>query len=86
MKKILIGLAAVLALGLGGCLSLNIAGTDELGGVDLGASVDPIHGRVGASAGKTVHLGDTSTAVGVSSNGLDTSVNTNTRVHPHHDR
>lgn len=80
-----LGLTA-LALGLGGCVALNISGAGNLGDVDLSAHVNPFTGSVGAEAGRNVRVGGTDTSVGVSTNGQDASVNTNTQFRGHHRR
>ncbi len=59
-----------------GCSSMNVSLGGELGGANVGASVDPLNKNVNVNAGKTFKVGDVETTVNSSTDGSGVSTDT----------
>ncbi len=59
-----------------GCSSMNVSLGGEMGGANIGASVDPLNKSVNVNAGKTIKTGDVETTINTSTDGSGVSTDT----------
>jgi hypothetical protein len=69
-------LVPVAMLLMAGCSSMNVSLGGEVGGANLGATVDPLNKSVNVNAGKTIKTGDVETTVNTSTDGSGVSTDT----------
>jgi hypothetical protein len=82
MKRIWLSLSVIVAMAMGGCSSLNIAGTGTMGDTSAGVDVDALNKSVGVNAAntQTIKTGNTETSINTSTDGANTNVDTNVDV------